>query len=98
MAAILGEACAQAARAAVSPAATSRLELRFIAPVPIAEAVRIAAQLVAGDDRQATAEATVLDSTGMLLAHARAEIAGVRPEFFLSTPQGRARGLDWLAG
>jgi hypothetical protein len=50
------------------------------------------------DDRQATAEATVQDASGMLLAHGRADLVEARPEYFLSTPQGRSRGLDWLAG
>ena len=59
--------------------------------------MRVTAQVTGIDDRQATAEATVQDGSGMLLAHARADLVEARPEYFLSTPQGRARGLDWLA-
>jgi hypothetical protein len=47
-------------------------------------------------DRRVTAEATVRDAGGLVLAHARADCVQVRPEHFLSTERGRARGLDWL--
>jgi acyl-coenzyme A thioesterase PaaI-like protein len=69
-----------------------------MAPVPIGEPVRVTAQVTRTDDRQATAEATMQDESGMLLAHARADLVEARPEYFLSTPLGRARGLDWLNG
>jgi hypothetical protein len=42
------------------------------------------------------AEASILDGTGLVLAHAQADVVQVRPEHFLQTPGGRARGLDWL--
>ena len=42
--------------------------------------------------RSAIAEATIQDDSGFLLAHARAECVQVRPEYFLSTPQGKAHG------
>jgi uncharacterized protein (TIGR00369 family) len=96
VAALLDEACGQIARTVLSPAVTSRLEVRYIAPVPVEEPLRISAHLVDADDRRATAEATILDEDGLVLAHARAELTLVRPEHFLSTPRGRARGLDWL--
>ncbi|MBA2536570.1 MAG: hypothetical protein H0V20_03945 [Actinobacteria bacterium] len=75
---------------------TSRLELRYLAPVPVEEPLRISAQIVESDERHVTVEATISDPVGMVLAHARAECAHVRPEHFLSTQRGRARGLDWL--
>jgi uncharacterized protein (TIGR00369 family) len=96
VAALLDEACGQVVRPALSPAVTARLEVRYLAPVPVEEPVRVAAQLVDADERRATAEATLQEATGLLLAHARAELALVRPEHFLSTERGRARGLDWL--
>ncbi|MDQ3670564.1 MAG: PaaI family thioesterase [Actinomycetota bacterium] len=95
-AALLDEACEQVARQAISPSVTSRLELRYLAPVPVEEPLRISAQIVESEERHVTVEATISDSVGMVLAHARAECAHVRPEHFLSTQRGRARGLDWL--
>jgi uncharacterized protein (TIGR00369 family) len=96
VAALLDEACGQVVRPTLSPAVTSRLEVRYLAPVPVEEPLRVAAALVAAEERRATAEATIQDSSGLLLAHARAELVLVRPEHFLSTERGRARGLDWL--
>ena len=96
VAALLDEACGQVARQAISPAVTSRLELRYLAPVPIEEPLRVSAEIVETEDRRVTAEATVSDSVGMVLAHARAECTLVRPEHFLTTERGRTRGLDWL--
>ncbi|MDQ3866750.1 MAG: PaaI family thioesterase [Actinomycetota bacterium] len=96
VAALLDEACGQVVRPSLSPAVTSRLEVRYIAPVPVEEPLRIFAELTALDDRRANAEATVQDESGLLLAHARAECVAVRPEHFLATERGRARGLDWL--
>lgn len=96
MAALLDEACGQVARLAVSPAVTSRLDVRYLAPVPVEEPLRIRAELGGVEERRATAEATIQDESGLLLAHARAECVQVRREHFLSTPRGRARGLDWL--
>lgn len=98
VASILDEACAQVARQAVSPAVTSRLEIRYLAPVPIEQELRIGAELLGMEGKAAVAEATVQDDVGMLLAHARGEIVPVRKEYFLSTPQGRTRGTDWLPG
>ena len=69
---------------------------RYLAPVPVEELLRISAHLVGEDGRRVTAEASILDGTGLVLAHAQAEVVQVRPEHFLSTPGGRARGLDWL--
>ena len=75
---------------------TSRVEIRFLAPVPVEQELRVGAELIGVDGRTATAEATVQDESGLLLAHARGELIQVRPEYFLSTPQGRTRGTDWL--
>jgi uncharacterized protein (TIGR00369 family) len=94
--ALLDEACSQVVQPTLSPAVTARLDVRFLAPVPVEEPVRIAAELVAAEERRATAEGTIQEATGLLLAHARAELVLVRPEHFLSTERGRARGLDWL--
>ena len=60
--------------------------------------LRVGAALVGIEGRTAIAEATVQDEGGLLLAHARGEVVHVRPEYFLSTPQGRTRGTDWLPG
>jgi uncharacterized protein (TIGR00369 family) len=98
VAAVLDEACGQVARSAVSPGVTSRLEIRYLAPVPVEHELRVGAELVGVQGRTAIAEATVQDEAGLLLAHARAELTHVRPEYFLSTPQGRTRGTDWLLG
>ena len=97
VAALLDEACAQAARLAVTPAVTSRLEIRYLAPVPVEQPLRVTGEISDVQEGRATAEATIRDETGLVLAHARAECVEVRPEHFLSTPQGRARGIDWLA-
>lgn len=70
--------------------------MRYLAPVAVEAAVRVNAEIVEAREGRVTAEATVQDDTGLLLAHARGEYVGVRREHFLSTPQGRARGLDWL--
>ena len=96
VAALLDEACGQVARTAVTPSVTSRLEVRYLAPVPVEAAVRVSAEIVEAREGRVTAEATVQDDMGLLLAHARGECVEVRPEHFLSTPHGRARGLDWL--
>ena len=96
VAALLDEACSQVARLAVTPAVTARLETRFLEPVPVEEPIRISAQLVEPHERRATAEATIQDASGLVLAHAQAECVSVRPEHFLTTERGRARGLDWL--
>lgn len=96
VAALLDEACAQAARLAVTPAVTSRLEIRYLGPVPVEQPLRVSAEVSDVQERRATAEATIRDDIGLVLAHARAECVEVRPEHFLSTPQGRARGIDWL--
>ncbi len=96
VAALLDEACGQVARPVVSPAVTSRLEVRYLAPVPVEEPLRFSAQVVGQDGRRVQAEASILDGTGLILAHAQADVVQVRPEHFLSTPGGRARGLDWL--
>jgi uncharacterized protein (TIGR00369 family) len=96
VAALLDEACSQVVVPVLSPAVTSRLDLRYLAPVPVGEPLRIAAQLVEADDRRAAAEATIQEESGLLLAHAQAELVLVRREHFLQTPGGRARGIDWL--
>ena len=96
VAALLDEACAQAARLAVTPAVTSRLEIRYLAPVPVEQPLRLSAEVTDVQERRATAEATIRDDVGLVLAHARAECVEVRREHFLSTPEGRRRGLDWL--
>jgi uncharacterized protein (TIGR00369 family) len=96
VAALLDEACDQVARPALSPAVTSRLEVRYLAPVPVEEPLRISAELVELDERRGVAEGTIQDGSGLVVAHARAECVRVRPEHFLQTPRGRARGLDWL--
>ena len=80
----------------VSPGVTSRLEVRYLAPVPVEEPLRISAQVVERGDRRVRAEASILDRDGLVLAHAQADVVLVRPEHFLSTERGRARGLDWL--
>ncbi len=98
VAALLDEACAQAARPVVSPAVTSRLEVRYLAPVPVGEPLRMEAEVTSVAERLVTAQATIRDASGLVLAHARADCMHVRPEHFLSTPQGRTRGLDWLPG
>ena len=96
VAALLDEACGQVARPLVSPAVTSRLEVRYLAPVPVEEPLRISAHVVEVGDRRVGAEASILDRDGLVLAHARADVVLVRPEHFLTTERGRARGLDWL--
>lgn len=96
VAAVLDEACGQVARLAAAPAVTSRLEIRYLAPVPVDQELKVGAEIVESGGRSAVAEATIQDGSGFLLAHARAECVQVRPEYFLSTPQGRARGTDWL--
>lgn len=96
VAALLDEACSQVVVPVLSPAVTSRLDIRYLAPVPVGEPVRVAAQVVEADDRRAAAEGTIQEESGLLLAHARAELVLVRREHFLQTPGGRARGLDWL--
>jgi uncharacterized protein (TIGR00369 family) len=96
VAALLDEACSQVVRPRLSPAVTSRLELRYLAPVPVEEPLQIAAEVVDLEARRATAEGTIQEAAGLLQAHARAELALVRPEHFLTTERGRARGLDWL--
>lgn len=96
VAALLDEACSQVARAHVSPAVTSRLEIRYLGPVPVEEPIQLDAEVVELGDRRVAAEATARDADGLVLAHARAECVQVRPEHFLQTERGRARGLDWL--
>jgi uncharacterized protein (TIGR00369 family) len=96
VAALLDEACGQVVRPSLSPAVTSKLDLRYLAPVPIEEPLRVSAELTALEERRATAEGTIQDASGLLLAHAHAECVRVRPEHFLQTERGRARGLDWL--
>jgi uncharacterized protein (TIGR00369 family) len=96
VAALLDEACGQVARVHISPAVTSKLEIRYLAPVPVEEELQLDAVVVELGDRRVTSEATVRDSGGLVLAHARADCVQVRPEHFLSTERGRARGLDWL--
>jgi len=96
VAALLDEACGQAARPLVSPGVTSRLEVRYLAPVPVEELLRISAQVVERGERRVRAEASILDRDGLVLAHAQEDVVLVRPEHFLSTERGRARGLDWL--
>lgn len=98
VAALLDEACGQVVRPSLSPAVTSRLEVRYIAPVPVEEPLRVSAELTALEERRASAEATIQDAGGLLLAHGRAECIQVRREHFLATERGRARGLDWLPG
>ncbi len=98
VAALLDEACGQVARPLVSPAVTSRLEVRYLAPVPVEELLRISAQVVETGERRVSVEASILDGDGLVLAHAQADVVLVRREHFLSTERGRARGLDWLPG
>ncbi len=97
VATLLDEACSQLARVAVSPSVTARLEIRYLAPVPVEEPLRVNAEILEMDDRRVATEATIRDAEGLVCAHAKAESVRVRPEHFLSTPKGRARGLDWLA-
>ena len=89
VAALLDEACGQIVRPVLSPAVTSRLETRYLAPVPVEEPLRISAHLVEADDRRATAEATILDESGLVLAHARAELTLVRPRALPVDPARR---------
>jgi uncharacterized protein (TIGR00369 family) len=96
VAGLLDEACGQVARVYISPGVTSRLEVRYLAPVPVEEPLAIDAQVVEVQDRRVVAEGTIKDEGGLVLAHARAECVEVRPEHFLSTERGRARGFDWL--
>ena len=96
VAALLDEACSQVGRLAISPAVTSRLEVRYLEPIPVEVPLRFSAEITDQQERRVTAEATILDGVGLVLVHARAECVHVRPEHFLTTPQGRARGLDWL--
>jgi uncharacterized protein (TIGR00369 family) len=96
VAALLDEACGQVARLVVTPGVTSRLDVRYLAPVPIDEPLRISAQVVGRSDRRVEVEASMLDGSGLVLAHAQADVVQVRPEHFLQTPGGQARGLDWL--
>jgi uncharacterized protein (TIGR00369 family) len=96
VAALLDEACSQVVCPHLSPAVTARLEVRYLSPVPVGETLRISAEVTEAEARRATAEATIQDETGLLLAHARGELVLVRPEHFLQTPGGRARGLGWL--
>jgi uncharacterized protein (TIGR00369 family) len=96
VAALLDEACSQVVCPHLSPAVTTRLEVRYLAPVPVEEALRITAEVTEADDRRAVAEATIQDDAGLLLAHARGELVLVRREHFLQTSRGQARGLDWL--
>ena len=84
------------ARLAVSPSVTSRLELRYLAPVPVEEELRATAEITDAEERRVVVEASVQDESGLVLAHARAECTHVRPEHFLSTPKGRELGTDWL--
>lgn len=96
VATLLDEACSQAARLAVSPSVTARLEIRYLSPVPIEERLRVSAEISEVQERRVTTEATIRDESGLVCAHARADCVHVRPEHFLSTPQGRLRGTDWL--
>ena len=96
VAALLDEACGQVARLAVSPTVTSRLEIRYLSPVPVEELLRVTAEISEVQERRATVEASIRGPDGLVLAHGRADCVQVRPEHFLSTPEGRARGLDWL--
>jgi uncharacterized protein (TIGR00369 family) len=96
VATLLDEACGQVARLVVSPSVTSRLELRYLAPVPVEEGLRVTAEITEAEERRVVAEASVQDESGLVLAHARAECTHVRPEHFLSTPKGRELGTDWL--
>ena len=98
VAALLDEACSQVVCPRLSPAVTSRLEVRYLAPVPAGEPLRITAEVTEAHDRRAVAEATIQDAAGLVLAHARGELVVVRREHFLQTEGGRARGLDWLPG
>ena len=50
VAALLDEACGQVVRPSLSPAVTSRLEVRYIAPVPVEEPLRVFAELTALDE------------------------------------------------
>ena len=72
------------------------IESRNDLPVPVDQELKVGAEIVKSGGRSAVAEATIQDDSGFLLAHARAECVHVRPEYFLSTPQGKARGTDWL--
>jgi hypothetical protein len=56
----------------------------------------VTAEITDAEERRAVAEAGLQDENGLVLAHARAECTHVRPEHFLSTPQGRALGTGWL--
>ena len=96
VAALLDEACSQVVCPRLTPAVTSRLEVRYLAPVPVEQPLRISAEVTEEEERRAAAEATIQDESGFLLAHARGELVLVRREHFLQTPGGQARGLDWL--
>jgi uncharacterized protein (TIGR00369 family) len=98
VATLLDEACGQIVVPVLSPAVTSRIEVRYLAPVPVEEPVRVSAHLVDADERRASSEATLIDGSGLVLAHAIAELTLVRPEHFLQTERGRIRGVDWLPG
>jgi hypothetical protein len=56
----------------------------------------VTAEITDAEERRVVVEASVQDESGLVLAHARAECAHVRPEHFLSTPKGRELGTDWL--
>lgn len=80
VAALLDEACSQVARAFLSPLiVTSRLEVRYLAPVPVGEELRVTATSVDVATRRVSCEATIQDESGLLLAHARVECVQARP-------------------
>jgi acyl-coenzyme A thioesterase PaaI-like protein len=53
VAAVLDEACGQVARLAASPAVTSRLEIRYLAPVPVDQELKVGAEIVESGARSA---------------------------------------------
>lgn len=60
-------------------AVTSRLEVRYLAPVPVGEELRVTAASVDVAKRRVSCEATIQDESGLLLAHARVECVQARP-------------------
>lgn len=85
VATVLDEACSQIVGLAIGPNTTTRIEVRHLAPVPVEEAVRVAATIVEQGERRVTGEATIVDEAGFMLAHARVECIPTRPKSVQAT-------------
>ena len=76
LAAMLDSATGNAVMASLPPdrtAVTTRLDTTFVKPAALGPLTAIA-HLVNQDDRSALAEAKLIDSSGQIVAHARAEL------------------------